>query len=123
MVGINETLAKFGVALGGQAAEGSTEAAASVKTLTQFIGFSVQIAVVMVASVQALQKLGLTIWVDLVNHVLAFAVTKGVVALLIVTAGLQVQTLFATSYKLAFRMIRAALGSAKPPGLVFSFLP
>ena len=122
-LGINETLAKFGVALGGQAAEGSTEAAASVKTPTQFIGFSVQIAVVMVASVQALQKLGLTIWADLVNHVLAFAVTKGVVALLIVTAGLAGANFVRDQLQARFQndKSRAWLGEAL--GLVFSFLP
>ncbi|MBV70946.1 MAG: hypothetical protein CMH52_06300 [Myxococcales bacterium] len=85
---INETLAKFGISMGGHSAGDSTEAAASVRTPTQLIGFFVQIAVVLVASVQALQKLALTVWADLINHVLAFAVTKGIVALLIVTAGL-----------------------------------
>ena len=119
-LGINETLAKFGVALGGQAAEGSTEAAASVKTPTQFIGFSVQIAVVMVASVQALQKLGLTIWADLVNHVLAFAVTKGVVALLIVTAGLAGANFVRDQLQARFQndKSRAWLGEAARVGIL-----
>jgi uncharacterized membrane protein len=87
---INETLAKFGIALGSTEASGSSAVAASVRTPTQLVGMLVQFGVVLVALVQALQKLALTAWADLVNHVLAFAVTKGVVALLILTLGFAV---------------------------------
>jgi hypothetical protein len=117
---INETLAKFGISFGSNEAKGSSAIAASVRTPTQFLGMLAQFGVVLIALVQALQKLSLDAWANLVNHVLAFAVTKGVVAMLILTVGFAIANFVRDQLQARFQddKSRAWLGEAARVGIL-----
>lgn len=86
-VGFDRWLERLGLDMGKFAKEGEAATTRRVDKPSELLGFIAQLAVVLVALVQALQTLQLAVWAGMVQTFLSYTILKVLVALAIVGTG------------------------------------